>query len=164
MAAATLQIITQGRGPGVFPNMSAIEVTVTAVATVYAAASGGLPVDLVTIMQQAAPSGWNGPAGIQALHPADIVGAITPMGVSTNGFLATLFTLGTPVWTTPPPGLSTTDSTAAPGFLTSCPGWIRLTGIGASSSNHAGFGEAADGAVTETFTFLLYVNRNGANT
>ncbi len=163
MAAAALQIVTSGRGPGVFQNLAAIEVTITAVATVYAAASGGLPVDLTGILQQAAPSGWNGPAGIQAVNPSDIIGAVIPMGLSTNGFLATQITVGTPTYTTPP-GMSTTDASASPGFLATCPAWIRLTGIGAAVTNHAGFGEAADGAVTETFTCLLLVNRSGANT
>lgn len=162
MAAASLVLVPQGRGPSVFPNLSGIEITVTAVATVYAAASGGLPVDLTTVLQNAAPSGWPGPAGIQAINPNDIVGAVIPMGLSTNGFLATQLTLGTPTYTTPP-GMSTNDATASPGFLATCPAWIRLTGIGASAANHAGFGEAADGAVTETFTCILLINRNGAN-
>ncbi len=162
MADAVLQVVTQGRGPGVFATQAGIQVTVTAAATVYAAASGGLPIDLTGILQVAAPSGWDGPAGIQALNPLDITGAVIPIGVSTNGFLATKVTLGTATYTTPP-GMSTTDATASPGFLATCPAWIRLTGIGAAVTNHAGFGEAADGAVTETFTFILLVNRNGAN-
>lgn len=162
MAAATLQIITQGRGPGVFANISAISVTITCAATVYAASSGGMPIDLTGILQQAAPAGWNGPAGIQALNPLDILGEVIPLGLSTNGYLATAVTVGTPTYTTPP-GMSTTDATATPGFLATCPAWVRLTGIGAAVTNHAGFGEVADGAATETFTLLLLVNRNGAN-
>ncbi len=162
MADSVLQIVTQGRGPGVFQNLAAIELTVTASSTVYAAASGGLPVDLTGILRVAAPSGWNGPAGIQAINPNDVLGFVISSGVSTNGFLATQLTLGTPTYTTPA-GMSTTDATASPGFLATCPAWIRLTGIGAAVTNHAGFGEAADGAVTETFTCLLLVNRNGAN-
>lgn len=161
MAAASLVTATQGRGPGVFPNMSTILVTVTATATVYASASGGLPVDLTTMLQTAAPSGWDGPQGIQALNPGDIVGVL-PKGFSTNGFLPIDITVGTATYTTPP-GMSTTDATAVPGFLATCPAWIRLMGIGASSANHAGFGEIADGAVTDTFTFFLVVNRNGSN-
>lgn len=161
MAAAALQVLTQGRGPGVFPNQSTILVTVTATATVYASASGGLPVDLTTVLQTGAPSGWDGPAGVQALNPLDIVG-VTPISLSTNGYLPLGFTLGTPTYT-PPPGMSTTDATANPGFLATCPAWIRLVGIGASAANHAGFGEAADGALTDTFSFFLVVNRNGAN-
>lgn len=162
MAAAALQVITQGRGPGVFPNISGIEVTVTATATVYASASGGLPVDLTSVLQTGAPSGWDGPAGVQALNPADITGGVLTVGLSTNGYLPTLVTVGTPTYTTPP-GQSTTDASANPGFLATCPAWIRLSGIGASNSNHAGFGEVADGAVTDTFTFVLLLNRSGAN-
>ncbi len=159
MADATLQVLTQGRGPGVFPNMSTIEVTVVAVATVYASASGGLPVDLTGVLRTGAPAGWDGPAGIQALNPSDIVGVLYK-GLSTNGYIAVDVTVGTPTYTTPP-GQSTNDATANPGFLATCPAWIRLAGTG--SANHAGFGEPSDGAVTETFTMLLIVNRNGAN-
>lgn len=161
MAAATTQVVTQGRGPGVFPNMSTILVTVVATATTYTAASGGLPIDLTTVLQTAAPSGWDGPQGVQALNPLDIVGVL-PLGVSTSGFLPVGFTLGTPTYTTPP-GQSTNDATAVSGFLATCPAWIMLMAIGAANTNHAAFGQAADGSTTDTFTFFLVVNRNGAN-
>lgn len=159
MAASAVTVVTQGRGPGVFPNMSTVEITVVATATVYAAASGGLPIDITAVLQAAAPSGWDGPAGVQALNPADIVGVI-PVAPSTNGFLATGFTLGTATFSTPP-GQSTNDATANPGFLLTCPIWIALWGTG--SANHAGLSQVADGAITDTFTCWLVINRNGAN-
>lgn len=166
MAAASLQIVTQGRGPGVFPNMSTIEVTVTAVATVYVAASGGLPIDLTGVLIAGQPSMWaNGsvaPGTTQALNPNDIV-CILPVGLSTGGYLPSGFTLGAPTYTTPPAGQSTNDATANPGYLLTCPAWISLVGIGAANTNHAALGQVADGAVTDTVTFLLVINRNGAN-
>lgn len=162
MAAASLQILTQGRGPGVFPNLSTIQITVTLTATVYSAVAGGAPIDLTSILQQAAPSGFDGPQGIQALHPSDVVGVIA-LSPSTNGFIPGGFTLGTPTYTVPP-GMSSTDASAVPGFLATCPAWIRLTAIGATSTAGSGFGQPADGAITDAFTCLLVVNRNGANT
>lgn len=160
MAASTLQIGTIGRGIQ-FGNLSGILVTITATATVYATASGGLPIDLTGILQQAAPSGWDAPNYIQALNPADIV-AIVPLGLSTNGFLPTGLTVGTPTYTAIP-WASTTDASMIPGALATCPATIRMVGIGAAVTNHAAFGEIADGAVTDAMTVLLLVNRNGAN-
>lgn len=161
MAASTLQIGTIGRGIQ-FGNLSGILVTVTATATVYASASGGLPIDLTGILQQAAPAGFDAPNYIQALNPSDIVN-ILPLGLSTNGFLPTGLTVGMPTYT-PVPWTSTTNAASQPGILATCPATFRMVGIGASAANHAAFGEIVDGAVTDTMTFLLLVNRNGANT
>jgi hypothetical protein len=40
---------------------------------------------------------------------------------------------------------------------------IRLHGIGASNANHSGFGEVADGANTDTFSFTLLIAAGGQN-
>ena len=158
MAAAALQIGTIGRGIQ-FANLSGIIVTITATATVYATASGGLPIDLTGILQQAAPAGFVGPAGIQAINPADVVGVL-PYNLSTNKFLPMGLVVGTPTYTTPP-GMSSNDASAVPGFLATCPATIRLWATGAASNG--AFGEIADGAVTDTISFILLVSRNGAN-
>ncbi len=158
MAAAALQINTIGRG-GLFANLSAVSITVTLTATVYATATGGIPIDLTGILQNAAPAGWNGPAGIQAINPADVL-AILPNNMSTNGFIPSSIAIGTPTYTTPA-GMSTTDTTANPGFLATCPATFRIWGTGASNAAH--LAEVADGAVTDAFSFLLLINRNGAN-
>ena len=55
MAVSVSSIGTIGRGVQ-FANLSAIPVTVTATATVYATATGGLPIDLTAVLQQAAPA------------------------------------------------------------------------------------------------------------
>lgn len=158
MAAAALTIGTIGRGIQ-FGNLSGILVTVTATATVYATASGGLPIDLTGILQQAAPSGWDAPNYVQALNPADIVG-ILPIGLSTNGYLPLSFTLGTPTYTAVP-WETAGNGANVPGILATCPATIRLWGTGAS--NAAALAQVADGAVTDAVTFLLLVQRNGAN-
>lgn len=158
MAAASLTIGTIGRGIQ-FGNLSGILVTVTATATVYATASGGLPIDLTGILQQAAPSGWDAPNYVQALNPADIVG-ISPIGLSTNGYLPLNFTLGTPTYTAVP-WETAGNGANVPGILATCPATIRLWGTGAS--NAAALAQVADGAVTDAVTFLLLVQRNGAN-
>lgn len=159
MAAATLQIANFGRGPTVFGNMSGIYVTITATATTYTTASGGLPIDLTGILQQAAPPGFDAPNYIQALNPADIIGA-SSIQLSTNGFLPSNLTVGTPTYTAVP-WMSAGNATDVPGILATCPCTIRLYGTGAS--NHAALGEVADGAVTDTITFILLVAKNGAN-
>lgn len=159
MAAATTQLNTPGRGPSPFCNLSFASVTITATATTYTSASGGLPFDLTTILQNLAPSGWNGPAGIQAINPNDIVGVLFPQ-LTTSGNMPLAFTLGTPTYTTPP-GQSTNDESANPGFLATCPCTIRIYQTG--SGNQQPFAELANGAVTDAITILLVINRNGAN-
>jgi hypothetical protein len=117
-----------------------------------------LPIDLAPILQQAAPAGWIGPAGTQAINPADVVDIIPAF--TTGKFLANKLVVGTPIYATPP-GMSSNDASAVPGFLVTCPATIRLYATGAGAN--AAFGEIADGAVTDTVTFILLVQRNGAN-
>ncbi len=72
MAAATLTTGTLGRGVA-FANLSAISVTLTLTATVYATATGGIPFDLTGILQQAAAGelpGGIAPNYTQALNPS----------------------------------------------------------------------------------------------
>ncbi len=156
--AAVLTIGTIGRGIQ-FSNLSGILVTVATSGATYATATGGMPIDLVGILQQATPAGNVAPNYIQALNPADVVG-ILPIGLSTNGFVPGNLVMGTAVDTTPP-GMSSGNATASPGILTSAPATFRLWGTGNGNALH--LAEVADGAVTDTVTFLLLVNRNGAN-
>lgn len=160
MSAATLQIGTIGRGIQ-FGNLSGILVAVTGVATTYTAASGGLPIDLTTILQQAAPSGWDAPNYTQAINPADVVGLL-PIQLSTAGYLPQQLVVGTPTYTAVP-WQSDSGVAATPGILATCPATFRLIGIGAASTNHAAFGEVADGSNSDVVTFLMLVMRNGAN-
>jgi len=152
MAAATLSVASSGRSGIPLINLSGIVCTITATATAYATATGGLPIDLVGILQQAAPAGNDAPNYIQALHPSDIIG-ILPMGTSTNGYTPGGLVVGTPTYTAVP-WMSTTNASASPGILATCPATLRLTN---------GTAQVADGNITDAVTFLLLVNRNGVN-
>lgn len=162
MAAATTQINSVGRGPNAFCNVSVISVTVTGVSTTYTTASGGLPFDLLTVLQTASGPGMPGgvaPNYIQTINPNDIVGVLLS-SASATGFLPLNFALGTPTYTAVP-WQSDNGVAATPGILATCPCTIRLWGTGASNAAH--LAEIADGATSEAFTMLLYINRNGAN-
>lgn len=162
MAAAATQVNTIGRGPNLMCSVAVISVTVTASATVYATASGGLPFDLTTALQTASAGDINSgqaPNYTQTLNVADIVGVILST-VSTNGFLPVNFAVGTPTYTNIP-WQSDNGTSNTPGALATCPCTIRLYGTGAS--NAAALAQVADGANSDSFTMLLYINRNGAN-
>jgi hypothetical protein len=161
MAAATTSIGATGRGV-VMSNVSVIQFTLTLSATVYATASGGIPFDLTTVLQQAVAGeipGGIAPNYTQALNPADIVGVI-PVGLTTNGFIPASIAVGTATFD-PIPWMSTANASASPGALKTCPCTMRLWGTGAANAAH--LAEIADGAVTDAVTILLLVNRNGAN-
>lgn len=159
MAAATLTTNAPGRQSAPINVITFIPVTVTLTATVYATASGGAPIDLTTVLQQAAPAGGNAPNYVQAINPADVIGILAP-NMSTNGFEAKSLVIGTPTYTAVP-GQSTNGVAATPGILATCPATFRLFGTG--SGNAAGYAQVADGAVTDAVTFWLIVMRNGAN-
>jgi hypothetical protein len=159
MAAATLTTNAPGRQSSPINVATFIPVTVTLTATVYAAASGGAPIDLTTVLQQAAPSGWDAPNYVQAINPADVVGIFAP-NLSTNGFLPMSLVIGTPTYTAVP-GQSANGVSATPGILATCPATFRLFGTGAG--NALALAQVADGAVTDAVTFWLVVMRNGAN-
>jgi hypothetical protein len=157
MAAAVTSTGTIGRIAPPFVDLSVIPVTVVATATVYATAGGGLPIDLTKALTSGAQ-----PFDMAYINPLDVIGVL-PLGLSTNGFLPVgltvgVFTFGAPVW--PFTGASQT-SIQPDQSLATCPATIRLLGTGAA--NHGAFGEVADGAVTDTFSFLLIVLRNGEN-
>lgn len=151
MAASVLTIGTIGRGIQ-YGTLAGILVTVTASATAYATATGGLPIDLTGILQQATPAGDIAPNYTQALNPADIVGIVS-IGTSTNGYTPGGLVVGTPTYTTPP-WMSAGNATAVPGILATCPATFRLTN---------GTAQVADGNITDAVTFILLVMRNGAN-
>jgi hypothetical protein len=162
MAAATTQVNSLGRGPSVYGDVSVFEVTVTATATTYTTATGGLPFDLTTALQTISATalpGGQAPNYDQTVNPNDIV-CILPFQMSTNGYLPFNFALGTPTYTAIP-WQSDSGPAATPGALTTCPCTVRLWGTG--SANAAAFAEIGNGSVTDTFTFLIYLSRNGAN-
>jgi hypothetical protein len=151
MSATSQQVANFGR-IAVFGNVSVIKTSISASATQYTSASGGLPIDLTTVLQQA------GPFSLDTLNPGDIVDIYAP-GLSANGFLPGGFQLGTPTYTTKP--LASAQNTNNNRVLATCPATIRLFGTG--SANHAAFGEIADGAVTDTIPIHLVVARGGEN-
>lgn len=162
MAAATTQVNTIGRGPNLNCAVSVISVTVTATATTYTTATGGLPFDLTTALQTASGGMMQGgiaPNYTQTVNPADIYGCL-PLQLSTNGFLPQSLTVGTPTYTNVP-WQSDNGPGATLGILATCPCTVRLWGTGASNAAH--LAEVADGAVTDTVTLFVAINRNGAN-
>jgi hypothetical protein len=150
MAATTQQVASFGR-VSIFGNVSVIKATVVASATVYATATGGLPIDLTTVLQQAAPP------SLDNLNPSDIIDIYAP-GVSTNGFLPGGFVLGTPSFTNKK---DASQQNAGGKVLATCPAAFRLFGTG--SANRAALGEIEDGAVTDTRVIHLVVARGGEN-
>jgi hypothetical protein len=149
--AATSQLVNNFGRIAVHGNVSVIPISVTASATAYATATGGLPVDLTTVLQQAAPY------SMDFLNPGDIVG-VYAVGPSTNGFLPGPLVLGTPTYTTK--ALATSQN-ANNKVLATCPATLRLYGSG--SGARAALQEIADGAITDTITFHLIVARGGQN-
>jgi hypothetical protein len=162
VSAATTQVNTIGRGPNVYGDVSVASISITGVSTTYTTATGGLPFDLTTVLQTigagAIPSG-QAPNYTQTQNPNDIVGVI-PYQMSTNGFLPLNFALGTPTYTAIP-WQSDNGVAATPGALATCPCTIRLWGTG--SGNALAFAEVGNGANSDSFNVLLYINRNGAN-
>jgi hypothetical protein len=162
--AAILTDFNYGRlGPQ--GDVCALPVTVAANGATYTSASGGLPIDLAGILNAAAQSGQ------MYINPADVVGIVPAFGLSTNGYMVGALNLAGVALT--PGGLAavatyvtgTGNMTVRPDYiaLATCPCNIRLNGIGASNASGAAFGEVANGANTDTFSFLLLIARGGTN-
>ena len=162
MAAATTQVNSLGRGPNLACVPAQVSITVTASATTYATASGGLPFDLTTALQTASAGmiqSGQAPNYTQTINPADILGVVLS-ALSTNKFMPLNFAVGTPTYTAIP-WQSDNGVAATPGALATCPCTIRLWG--GSSGSGLAFAEFADGANSDAFTMQLQINRNGAN-
>jgi hypothetical protein len=123
-------------------NVSVIPVIITATATAYATASGGLPVDLTSVLQQAAPVRTGLPES--GRHRRRVLRLVLP----TNGFMPGPLVLGTPTFTRR--RLSLLPRTPNNKVLATCPATIRLYGSG--SGARAALQEIADGNVTDTIT------------
>lgn len=145
----------------VIATLSAISVTINGNGATYATASGGLPIDLAAVLNNAQPNDSE-----NIIQPADILGIIPAM--STNKFLAMNLVIGTPAQLTAvgsgygsAPGLPP-PMTVRPDYIwATVPATIRLFGTGAA--NNAAFGEFADGANTDSVTFDLLYARGGSN-
>lgn len=152
MAVSTDNITNFGR-IAVYGNVSVILCTITATATVYATASGGLPIDLTAPLTTGAPSSQ------PYLNPGDVVGII-PIGTAVGGtaahFLPGDLAVGTPTYVqaTYPFAGGSINAIHPDQMLATCPATIRLWN---------GATELGEGAVTTVVSFLLVVARGGTN-
>lgn len=118
-----------------------IPVSVTLSATAYVNGTG-FAFDLASVLNNAS-------AFDSHVNPLDIISC---GGFSTAGYLANLFTLGTPTYAAP------TDTSFGNGPLLTCPCTVRLFGTASSSG---ALGEVATGNVTDTVNLNLEVARGG---
>jgi hypothetical protein len=140
MADATLAAVQSRSGALVAARL--LRVTVTPSATVYAATSGGLPVDLAGVLTK------NAPPDAPHIRPDDVLGVL-PVATSTAGFIPIGLTKGTAVYTS--------------GVLTSAPAFIKLVGIGSASTVGSALGQVADGANSDPFDVWLIIAYAGPN-
>jgi hypothetical protein len=134
MAAATVAV-TPGR-VSPFLNRSEVLITVTYSATNYATATGGLPFDLFSVLQQLGTPE-------SPVNYKDIM-ALIPLGLTTEKFVVG--------------GQSFAVGTAT---LTTLPCTVRIYGTG--SANKAALTEVDDAALTGSFSAMLVIARGGAS-
>lgn len=161
--AATEVVTGYGRIATYGGDVTAIPVTFGGNGASYATASGGLPVDLVAVLTGGTQIGGGaGPFSMPYINPNDVVG-IQPLGLSTNGYIPFSLVVGIPTYTAAsyPFTGGSINAVHPVQQLATCPATIRLIGIGAAVTNHAAFGEVADGANTDTFTCLVLIARGG---
>lgn len=156
MAASTISVGTEGR-IAVFGDISGILVTVTATATPYATASGGMPIDLTGVLNDLA---GGAPFSQPYLNPKDVVCLIpiaTAVGGAAAHFLPADLAVGTPTFTNPavwPFAGGVAGSIQPSQQLLTCPATFRLWN---------GTTELADANITTVVSFLLIVARGGTN-
>ena len=170
MALATSVIAQEGRNVNPFIDLAFIPVTFTLSTTAYVTATGGVAVDLT-----AALTSGGQPFSIPYINPLDVL-FLLPVGLSTNKFLPGALAIGAYTFTNPalypfaggnasnyvPAGTSNLGPNVRPDLqLATCPATIRLYATGAG--NAAAFAEIADGNLTDAFTVLLVIARNGPN-
>lgn len=163
--AATLSESPFGRIATMGGDVTAIVVTIGGNGSTYTSASGGLPIDLVSIIAGGVAIGSGAAQFSQPyLNPSDVV-CLVPVGLSTNGYLPGGYALGTPTYVAAsyPFTGGSINAIHPVQQLGTCPATIRLYGIGAAATNHAAFGEVADGANTDSFVALLFIARGGTN-
>jgi len=154
MAAIVSAPLNFGR-IAVLANPAVLLVTINANGATYATASGGLPIDLATLL---ASAGIN---DMPYINPGDVTNLVIPAVSSTGKYLTALLSVGTPTYTAvsgsgygSAAGLPAPMSVQPDNTLTTCPATIRL---------YNGTTEFADGACSETFTIGLLIARGGVN-
>lgn len=163
MAVATYVLQSVGQVGLVRADVTVIKFQVTGVSTVYATASGGLPIDLTTVL-----NGATGSDNQPYLNPANVVDAFAT-GLSTGGYWpgGFAFSVANVTYNTNPPFPfqgQTSPSVRPSQIVATAPATIRLYGIGASAANHAALGEVADGANSDVFSIYLIITKGGTNT
>ncbi len=154
MAALVSSPVTFGR-IAVLANPSILICTVDANGATYATATGGLPIDLATLLASA------GVNDMPYINPGDVTNLIIPTASATGHYLTALLVIGTPTYTAAvgsgygsAAGVPAPMSVQPDNTLTTCPATIRL---------YNGTTEFADGACTQTFTIGLLIARGGVN-
>ena len=159
--AVTYVVNSLGQIGIVRADTTIIQFTIAATATVYATASGGLPIDISAVLN--ATGSDNQPF----INPLNVYDAFAT-NFSTNGYFPCGFTFSAANVTYnsnafPYSGQTSPSVRPAYSSVATAPATIRLRGIGASAANHAAFGEVADGAVTDGFTLYLMITKGGTN-
>ena len=162
MANATLVLNSVAEIGLVRADLTYIPFTITATATVYATASGGLPIDLTPIL-----NGATGSDNQPYINPANVVDIWAPKR-STNGYIIMDFgfVVANVTYNTSPgfPWTGATSPAIRPSqIVATAPATVRFISIGSSAANHAAFGEVADGAVTDAVTLYLVIAKGGTN-
>jgi hypothetical protein len=161
--AATVSETSYGRVATFGGNVTAIQVTIGGNGATYAAASGGLPIDLTQAISGGVALGSGAAQFSQPyLNPGDVVGFV-PLGPSTNGFLPTGLVVGTATYgpAAYPFNGGSQNAIHPVNQLLTCPATIKLLGSGAAANG--AFGQVADGVNNDSFTGLLYIARGGTN-
>lgn len=163
--AATESFTAYGRVAIMAGDVTAIPVTIGGNGVAYSSAAGGLPIDLATVLAGGVALASGAAQFSQTyINPLDVIG-IVPLGSSTTGFLPTGLVMGTATFgpAAYPFSGGSQNAIHPVNQLLTAPATVRLVGIGAAATNHAPFGEIADGATTEAFTALLLIARGGTN-
>lgn len=135
-------------------DLSIAELVITLTATTYTAASGGIPFDIASVLNNIGPFPQNG------IDPYDVyfIRGFGSVNGDTTRYVVTDFTLGTPTWSAVPNDIVNPEGFVL-GTLATAPCTARLFGTGASSA--AALGQIANGDLTGTLTVVLAIARSG---
>lgn len=148
MAAATVSVTKAGRAGGL-GGVSVIQLSIVFSGTTYTNGTG-IAFDLATALNNVLGN-LEDPVNVN-----DVLNY--QLGLTTGGYLATQFTVGTATFTT------NTDSSSARSqniSYATCPCTVKLFGTG--SGNQAALAEIATGTVTDTLNIALLVSRGGGS-
>lgn len=148
MAAATVSVTKNGRAGGL-GGISVIQLSIAFSSTTYTNGTG-IGFDIGTALNNAVGN-LEDPVNVN-----DVLNY--QLGLTTGGYLATQFTVGTPTFNT------NTDTSSARSqniSYATCPCTVKLFATG--SGNQAALAEIATGSVTDTLNISLLVSRGGGS-